>query len=406
MPSPVQITNTAKMPSPLYNPGPHASGSKIHVVLQDRANNNAEIWQSTDSGATWAEVDSGSHAAFNGSSFVLDTFRRDDILHVSGIANGGTSISVTQFDIGSGTWGSSVTGGPVPDTARQFKCAVRAGGDIVSVFQAIQGGAIGIGRQVYSGGSWGSTAWVFEPGVTDTIANDYFIKTIVMDSTGAVLIAATYVSGSKIRLCTIATDNSIGAVTKLEFQTPFIEDEHCGQGRAFSICGSLLTYLPLAARAGADLSGVIESAFPAFLIVGVDIANVIGSPFSFIADALGNSTIFTSSVVQLASGGPIFLYFSEMTNVAGPDVQYKIRRACYKGAGISSTPIDVLFPAAGYNEQCSFVSAEAVGSDIGILFCSSVGGGSTYSWPQFLLDSAPICSSPGCSSSTQRGGAV
>lgn len=134
------------------------------------------MYKSLDAGDTWSELDSSNApSVFNGASYnVVNSYTASDKAWFVYCAPGGpppTESRVISFDYATGTWGTAITGGPVPATLTglsstgslfpnaQLGIAVRSNGDIVVVHSDVKTHLYNrhtLKFSVYSSGAWGS----------------------------------------------------------------------------------------------------------------------------------------------------------------------------------------------------------------------------------------------------------
>jgi len=125
-PSPkIDPTETISLPDSAFSQhsGPYEYGGKLYGVFVDPVSGHVEIWASTDSGATWAEEDSGNHPALKNVAYFrgVGVHRVGDTLWLAYLVGGAPpvgydarsgQITITSFSMASETWGSLITGGP------------------------------------------------------------------------------------------------------------------------------------------------------------------------------------------------------------------------------------------------------------------------------------------------------
>jgi|SRR5579859_1204996 len=91
------------------------NSANLYAVTLDTATNVIRIYQSTNTGTTWAEANAAGHpTCYNGTATVFkiyDSVMASDTISVAYIGTG-TDLRVAQFAMGSATWGSTFTGGP------------------------------------------------------------------------------------------------------------------------------------------------------------------------------------------------------------------------------------------------------------------------------------------------------
>jgi hypothetical protein len=197
MPYPYVITTAANMQgSPWISHVWFRSGA-IYYVLDDVANDHIEVWKSGDAGVTWAEQDSANHKQYGVIGFQV--FRSGDVLHMTYVPFGGTTISVAPFNLATDTWGTVITGGPTPEiqtgvfqpysTAKRFASVVLSDGTtIVSAYSKkknIGGTDYTEVRMSKYTGSWGSDQTVFDP-AADVIEMSYALQGMGLGATDRV----------------------------------------------------------------------------------------------------------------------------------------------------------------------------------------------------------------------------
>lgn len=412
MPYPYQISSTAWMPDPIFNPGPFNYSTSLYVTLHDRTNNHVEIWKSTDSGVNWSEVDSANHPSVRSSDQAIDTHRSGNTLYILYTPSAGATLAIIPFDLTTDTWGTPITGGPTTTAQHFHKVVKRSGGTYVVIWTDLDGGYRRINAVTYSG-SWSSTTVLLDPGTTDYTTYEYWLISVVIDASDhTYVLASTASSGGNIRLVRFSSSGSVD-VTRwraIGFADPSraATEGLAGQGilTAYPSGSAVIAWPFLAADSiGVDPADAFVRPILAF---SEPVATPAAAAFCSIQESVGQSLDSGNSLCQpscsvVALGTTHYLYYNQMAELAAPDYsQFSLKRVC-TSFGHWSGPTAVFTPSAGDEYEISLVSAKAVSSTaVGIMFQSGQAGTGnayyTYRYPHYYQETPSCGASSPCGS--------
>jgi len=160
-----------------FQQGPYVdSTGAFFVVLINHTTHVLEMWSSSDSGATWNELDAGHRpsTSTSGANPLGTCFSGDVITMVylgTDGALGGSNINLITFNCIAGTWGVNFNGGPTQDFGgtieHSLQVAQRSNGDRVVVFMlSVDGNTFdNAAFAIHNGAGWSGTT-NFSPSLT------------------------------------------------------------------------------------------------------------------------------------------------------------------------------------------------------------------------------------------------
>lgn len=392
---PTQITTGAKLPEPVFDPGPHAYNGALYVTLHDRVNHHVEVWSALGDGqGTWSEQDAANHKSVRSAPAaeqVIDTFKSGDKLVILYTPGGGTTLNIVEFTMtsgGGGSWGTPITGGPAPEWSGSCMVLKRSDDSYVVFYTDLKAGKYRVSLRVYDG-SWGSPVVVFDPGVTDTSSYNYLLVSAVMDDLDNIYILGNIVSGSFYRFAMYSAGNSLSAVQSINHTFPPFAPQltYAGHGLLFTLAGDDLLLFP---------AFLNHSGGPPYYAVPAGIfAPMATAPTSWAAAAVADKALTDDGSTYSLAPYPsavfldptVYLYYSWLA----PSGQYKIRRTCSRIWWWES-PSDVFVPTSG--DVINYVHAKDVGGgSVGLVF-SAQGTSGVYQYPHYYQETPPACPFP------------
>lgn len=399
MPTPVQISASARVQQGVYQPGPYVYGGNLYVVLADPVNYHAEVWKSTDDGATWAEVDSGNHKMFaiNGSAqspVSACLGYTSNLIQIAYIPDGDTQVAIAPFNMATDAWGAVVTGGPtqnLPSSGYWLMMPCQfSNGDLGLVYTVDTSTYSHIQYARYSG-AWGAAIDIMEPGVTETDAANYHPYAAAVDSEDRLHIRAVVASAYfRNRNVTSSTVHALQVLSSID--QPNITNVYAGPAITFDHCGSEWIANPAILRLVDSVSS--STARPAAMLNTVE-----NEPQSVRVDIVTDEILttdsgafqtgnFQASIVYL--DGALYLYYP-WADESGGQVNGRVRVSCSK-LGNWSAPSDVFASALGDAGVIEYVCARAISdTEIGVIIQGGQVGSGTYAYPHYFAVT-PSCS--------------
>ncbi|HEY9015968.1 MAG TPA: hypothetical protein VIM84_13015, partial [Gemmatimonadales bacterium] len=206
--------------------GPYAYGGDLFTVLLSTTSGALGVWKSSDSGATWGEVDAANHPSvpYNASSpsdasyYQLESYAVDTIssyLYVAYYTGtpAAPAIRVRRFNMATSAWSTTFTGpspaavdlGTVVGPFRPLYIACRGVDDFVLIYFDIVS-SLGVTKwTAYAGGTWTGSGTVSDGG-----GYSYWPLPIVQGATG-VQIVYNNASLHKLRYRVLDALNSLSA---------------------------------------------------------------------------------------------------------------------------------------------------------------------------------------------------
>lgn len=171
----------ADSPDSLIGPatGPFASGGSKYVVSIALGGTMAVDKRASD--LQWSRMDTANEPALDGSGgkkvfFAVQNGSVLQIVHT----NAPSELCITEFDMATDTWGSTVAGGPSIATGSYLRIwAERLSTGAIKVYYSLTSGTGAVYRAIFSSGTWGSP-------VTLTSAHSVRLESTVIDATDRV----------------------------------------------------------------------------------------------------------------------------------------------------------------------------------------------------------------------------
>lgn len=180
--------------------GPFLVGSNLYIVLQEQTSGEfVGVFKSTDSGATWANMDSAHRPSNNiGKNVFFDS--ATGLIHVSTVSlGGGGGWSVYTFDTGTDLW--SAAGPLATPTGSKSAIYVKSDGTLVNLYEFAD-----VERRTFAAGTWAAAASLIAGNNVQGALVDGSDNGHVLYNSGAtlkyVLASPTYVAGSPVSLGT------------------------------------------------------------------------------------------------------------------------------------------------------------------------------------------------------------
>ena len=122
MPYPYQITDSGGLAPafPLAHYGPYeyidpvSGGNTLYVVFPETVAgpiSQIRVWESTDDGVTWAEVDPGDRITTATNYYDAQVVLEDNTLHIAYL-DSSNQINIKPFDMATRSYGANISGGP------------------------------------------------------------------------------------------------------------------------------------------------------------------------------------------------------------------------------------------------------------------------------------------------------
>lgn len=376
----------------------HWDGNR-YLVLDDYSNHTLEVWMSTDEGVTWAEADSGNHKSYSSTLYRTHFHVIQDTSTLYFTYTSGSESVISPFDLATDTWGSTITGGPLPDlpTAADkvqpngvAMSAPLGGGEFQTFYtknfvDSLTDTRTEIRYQLYDGTSWGSDTAFLTPE-----AESGEVDSFSYDLEGV----------------------TVGATTRVHVN--FATRDY-GVGRKASRGGAEYGYtrngMYVRSLFGAWGGPTLVTLGPTdFVISPMMLVEPFGGSPRYIPaammyedadepsyiriDSMGETTTFSSnwimsSVAADATDKAAHLVWVLYNGLSGGSENFKIRRACTKG-GAWSAP-STIFDAG--TDEVESVFAAIDGGQMGVGFSNDSGG--TYFDPHYY-QLAISCGATGC----------
>ncbi len=416
---PYQISSSEFIPDPAFTPGPYSYNGNLYVALESHPAGTGDyihIYKSSDQGVTWAEVDSGNRKNYESrdTNTNFDTFRKGSKLYITYIPQGGTQLSIAEFDMATDLWGTVITGGPEPEPFSvtfqdtRFKSFVLSNGNIRTLYMNYKAATVRHQIEVAQyAGSWGAGVVLFEPSVTDTYDDmDYWLHNAAIDPDDNIGIMVCAVptgfdgNSGRFRFGVYSAAGSMSAIYRnalnlFKIDPPPASDLVSGPSAILTRSNGDYVFAFPAGQisAGADFEWVPGVLYvePSDAVTSIRADNLATGTNYSDSQALGSP--FFSIVYD---GTALFMYWP--SQVLATDAN-KIQRACSKGFAWSA-PTDVFTPAIGVDQRIKLVCAQIVNTNkVGIVFSaySDNLAAKTYRYPHYYQEDLPTCSAVGCS---------